>query len=287
MNRIEPQTRWRRRQHVIFDCDATLSATEGIDVLADGHPAQAEVEALTESAMSGERPLDDVYATRLDALQPTLGHVTALRHDYKRHLVDGAREVIAALAMLGHDVYIVSGGLAPPVRELGAHLGIPAEHIHAVETNHDRLSGTWWLPGDDSEQAYAGHDASELATADGKAVVIESILGEAGGGSVLIGDGASDLAANGVVDLFIGFGGVSHRDAIKAAADIYVGARSLFPILPLVGGSAALGAPDSETAAVMQRALDEIDGGAVSFGCHEQRSRFAAAFSLSPPKAES
>ena len=55
---------------VVFDCDSTLSAVEGIDELAGDH--SAEVSELTRRAMDGEVPLDQVYGRRLEMIHPKL-----------------------------------------------------------------------------------------------------------------------------------------------------------------------------------------------------------------------
>ena len=52
---------------VFFDVDSTLVTIEGIDVLADGNP---EIAKLTDAAMNGEIPLDQVYARRLEMIRP-------------------------------------------------------------------------------------------------------------------------------------------------------------------------------------------------------------------------
>jgi len=53
------------------------------------------------------------------------------------------------------------------------------------------------------------------------------------GQALLVGDGVSDLLARPAVELFVGFGGVVHRERVAAGADVYVAAASLAPILPL------------------------------------------------------
>ena len=94
--------------------------------------------------MDGRRDLEEVYGARLDAISPTRAQILALRDDYKRHAVDDARPVIEALQSLGHQVYIISGGLLEPVREFGLSLGVPADQIRAVSVEYDQLSGDWW-----------------------------------------------------------------------------------------------------------------------------------------------
>ena len=54
---------------VIFDCDSTLSAIEGIEELAVAH--REEIARLTDLAMQGAVPLEEVYGRRLDLIRPS------------------------------------------------------------------------------------------------------------------------------------------------------------------------------------------------------------------------
>src|SRR5205085_4145782 len=93
---------------VFFDVDSTLVTIEGIDILAGGNP---EIARLTEAAMNGEVPLDEVYARRLEIIRPTRAAVEALARTYVTSLVDGAEEVIAALQRSGHVIHLVTAGI--------------------------------------------------------------------------------------------------------------------------------------------------------------------------------
>src|SRR5438874_8133622 len=77
-----------------FDVDSTLVTIEGIDVLAGGNP---EIAKLTDAAMNGEIPLDQVYARRLEMIRPSKDRVEQLGATYVQSLVDGAAETIAKL----------------------------------------------------------------------------------------------------------------------------------------------------------------------------------------------
>ncbi len=59
---------------VFFDVDSTLVTIEGIDVLGGGNP---EVARLTEAAMNGEIPLDQVYGRTLQNAGSAVYLVTA------------------------------------------------------------------------------------------------------------------------------------------------------------------------------------------------------------------
>ena len=101
-------------QTVIFDCDSTLTAIEGIDELARGH--RAEIERLTHQAMSGALRLEEVYARRLELIRPTAAEVARVGALYIERMVPGARETVVALRQAGIHVRVLSGGLAPAVR---------------------------------------------------------------------------------------------------------------------------------------------------------------------------
>lgn len=193
-----------RFRSVVFDCDSTLARIEGIDELAGSR--SAEVRALTDAAMAGEIPLEEVYGKRLELIRPTRRTVDALGGRYVETLVPGARETVTALLRRGVTVHVVSGGLLPPVLHLAGVLGIAPEGVAAVGIRFHE------------DGSYSGFDhASPLARSGGKAEVIRAwtlprpIL--------LVGDGATDLEARPAVDAFAAFTGVVHRPEVAAQAD--------------------------------------------------------------------
>jgi len=279
---VQTSVRWPGYRHVIFDCDATLSSIEGIDSLARTDEQRANISALTDSAMSGDMALESVYSTRLDMLRPSRSEVAAVRSSYRSNIVPGASEVVAALLELGHEVYVVSGGLAGPVREFAASLGIDPSHVRAVEATHDRLSGQWWS-GAEATHAYSGHVDTPLTSTNGKASIIAELLSDTEGASMLVGDGLTDLVARSSVDLFVGFGGVATRPVVAAGADVFMSSGRLDAVLALAGGTPALEVfvGDSPAALTMERGLADVGSGAISFNQEALASRFARAFDIS------
>jgi phosphoserine phosphatase len=208
---------------VIFDCDSTLSAIEGIEELARAH--REEIARLTESAMRGEIALEDVYGRRLDLVQPTRAQVEALGERYVQTLVADARETVAALVGEGIEVRVMSGGIRQAVLTLAFALGLSEHAVAAVDVYFD------------SNGDYAGFDnASPLARSAGKRTVLERWLPELPNPTMLVGDGATDLEARPPADLFVAFAGVVERRAIVDAADEVVRTPSLAPILVLALG---------------------------------------------------
>lgn len=236
---LTPRAEWFPFEVVIFDCDSTLSRIEGIDELARWLGREAEVAALTTQAMNGDLPLEAVYSRRLDMLQPTREQLKQLGQLYRDTLVPEAAEVIATLLAHGREVFIVSGGLLEPVRDFGVSLGLPANHIFAVDVDYDQLSGRWWETwkhpqGRNPDERYLIHDHGPLTEGTGKAHIIRRIRAMHRGRAMLIGDGTSDLEASRAVDMFVGFGGVVAREKVQASAEVFIHANSLAPVLPLV-----------------------------------------------------
>jgi phosphoserine phosphatase len=235
---------------VVFDCDSTLAAVEGIDELARGGHADA-IRALTDAAMAGEVPLEDVYGRRLELIRPTRAQVDAIGRLYVHSLVPGAREVVAALRALGKTVRIVSGGLRPAVEEVARELGLGVEDVAAVGIDFA------------ADGSYRGFDLhSPLARSGGKEGVIRAwnlprpVL--------LVGDGATDLEARPAVDAFAAYMGVAWRPAVAEGADFLLRDSSLAPVLALAASDDdRVRLRASEWADVLARGDAALEGGAV------------------------
>lgn len=208
---------------VVFDFDSTLSAIEGIDVLAGA--CGDKVRAMTERAMSGELPLEAVYGERLALIRPTRSDIDRLTGIYADHLVPDAVDTLRALDFLRKRLRIVSGGLLPAVLPVARLLGLSPEQVAAVDLELDAA-------GD-----YVGFDSrSPLTRAGGKGDVIRDW--ELPGPILLVGDGATDLEARPAVDAFVAFMGVVHRPAVAAGADFVISGRSLAPVLAIAPSAA-------------------------------------------------
>ncbi|MEW5987858.1 MAG: HAD-IB family phosphatase [Chloroflexota bacterium] len=275
--------RWPPYQHIFFDCDSTLTAVEGIDALADALGKGWRIKVLTEAAMNGEVDLEEVYARRLRALKPTRAQIQAIRQTYKQNVVEDAAGVIAALQHLGHQVYIISGGLAEPVEEFGVFLGVPRQHIRAVGVQYNQLAGDWWRNQDseypNSDQRYLTFDQGWLTVSDGKAQIVGELLGEQSGRSLLIGDGRSDLLAARAVDLFVGFGGVVERPAVLAQAPVTIHSPTLSPLLALAAGPAGLRRlHHTSYQPLVDKSLHLISTGAMTFQDERLNQKFHQAY---------
>jgi phosphoserine phosphatase len=224
---------------VIFDCDSTLSTIEGIEELARDH--RAEVEALTEEAMRGSIPLEQVYGRRLELVKPPRGRVVALGQRYIETLVPDARETVAALLAEGISVRVISGGLKPAVLNVARHLGVAPEDVAAVDI----------FFGNDGTYSDFETD-SPLAASGGKRTVIDGW--KVARPALLVGDGATDLEARPAVDAFVAFAGVVYRPQVVKSADYVIRERTLAPVLAIALGSERPGSPAAQ--AIYDRGLD-------------------------------
>ena len=198
---------------VVLDVDSTVSGIEGIDWLAArrGDIVSRRVADLTNTAMQGGIPLEQVYGLRLDAIRPRREEVDALSRAYVDALAPGALETIGRLKNAGVQIVLVSGGLRHALLRLALHLGLSATDVHAVSLRFDAVG------------AYQGYDTgSPMTTSDGKRRMVESLALD--GPILAVGDGATDLAMRDVVDLFVAVHRISSRAPnVVDRADVVVG----------------------------------------------------------------
>jgi HAD superfamily phosphoserine phosphatase-like hydrolase len=205
---IQPATQCRGKLFFI-DCDSTLCAVEGIDELARarGDEVFQDVVALTNAAMNGEIPIQEVFSRRMEMIRPDYTLCDQVAELYLATIVPGAVEMIQAVKAAGWLPVILSGGFSPLIKPLAQRLGI--SHVEAVPLYfHD----------DGSYQGYG--DTYPTTRNLGKNTVIrewkQALLPER---VVMMGDGVSDLETKPDVDLFIGFGGVVSRPKVENGCD--------------------------------------------------------------------
>ena len=203
---------------VVFDCDATLSAITGIDELS--RERRSEVERLTDSAMSGQLLLEQIYARRLALARPNRSRVEDLGRLYVDRLVPDAREVVAALADNKVEVRIISSGVRLAVVMLARALGVPEDCVAAVDLRFDAAG-----------EYDAFDERSPLVASGGKITVLQRWQLQRP--IMMVGDGMTDLETRPVVDLFVAFAGVAARPNVMAAADVVIRDFSLAPVLSL------------------------------------------------------
>lgn len=189
---------------IAFDCDSTLSSIEGVDELARiaGDQIFKEVEDLTNQAMDGKVPVEEVFTRRLDLIQPTRSQCEEVGKMYLQTVEPTAKATIAHLQEQGWECLIISGGFEPCIAPLAAELGI--SRVEAVPLFFDE-SGK-----------YLGYDDDYPTTrSGGKPEIIRSIRANMGPNKfVMVGDGVSDLETTPEVNIFIGFLKYVQRDLV-------------------------------------------------------------------------
>ncbi|MBM4207020.1 MAG: HAD-IB family phosphatase [Gammaproteobacteria bacterium] len=207
---------------ICFDCDSTLSKIEGIDELARRAGCFEAMAKLTDRAMNGELPLEAVYGKRLDTIKPDKAAIDWVADLYIAEIVEGTKAVFDTLLMQDKEVHIISGGLRQAILPLAAYLGLPEDHVHAVDIFFHE------------DGSYAGYDINApLARSGGKHEICKQLLG--GNNSLaLIGDGKTDMEAKQPGVTVIGFGGVCDREVTRELADAFVEDADLTAILPLI-----------------------------------------------------
>ncbi len=203
---------------ICFDCDSTLSKIEGIDELARRVGLGEEMSTLTNAAMEGILPLEAVYDRRLSLIRPDQSSIDWLADLYITEIVEGVKDVFVALLAEGKTVHIISGGLRQAILPLAHYLGLPENHVHAVDIYFNQ------------DGSYLNYDLnSPLAKTGGKAVVVGAL--KAQGSLVMIGDGKTDLEAKLAGAYVLGFGGVVDRAIVRESADFYTTEPSLLSVL--------------------------------------------------------
>ena len=207
-------------KNVVFDCDSTLTYVEGADELAKLKGLGREVSKITHQGMNGEITFAQSLYQRLSLLRPSKKDIEHIYQLYRENLVEDVEELVEALRFLKKEVFIITGGYQLAVERLGKFLRIGKSNIFGVRLKFGK------------NEDFVGVQKGHLTANGGKAKMVSKISKT--GPTVLVGDGVTDLEAKESVDLFVGFGGVIERDVVKRNSEVYVKARSLAFILPLV-----------------------------------------------------
>lgn len=210
------------KKSIIFDVDSTLVTIEGLDFLAGHNGVRKKVESLTTKAMEGAYPMNQAMKQKLDLIKPSRADLKVQGQAYIDHLTPGTLETISTLQNLNYPIWLLTGNFHPAIDILAKHLSINLNQVLANDIYFDR-SGN-----------YAGFNHSHpLANNGGKGQIIAGLKDRLCQ-PVFIGDGATDLEAQPFVDLFIGFGGVVERPAVRKSAQVYIDSPNLLAILPFI-----------------------------------------------------
>jgi phosphoserine phosphatase len=210
--------RWAVKM-VVMDVDSTLIQQEVIELLGARAGVEAEVAAITESAMRGEMDFEASLRARVALLA---GLPASVIDDVRAQIVltPGAKTLIKTLQKLGHHIAVVSGGFTSVIEPILKDLGIEHYRANELEVADGKLTGK--LTGPVIDRA-------------AKAVALRDFAREHGVGleqTIAIGDGANDLDMIEAAGLGIAF---NAKPAVKAAADSSITAPFLDSVLYLLG----------------------------------------------------
>lgn len=204
---------------VVMDVDSTLIQQEVIELLAAKAGVEAEVKAITDSAMRGELDFAQSLIARVGLLKGLDESVMAEVREEIR-LTPGARTLVRTLQRLGHIVAVVSGGFINVIEPLVKELGIAHYRANTLEIVDGKLTGK--VQGAIVDRAAKASALSEFAAQENIALAQ----------TIAIGDGANDLDMIAIAGLGIAF---NAKPAVKAAADSSVSAPYLDSVLYLMG----------------------------------------------------
>ncbi|MDR7086974.1 phosphoserine phosphatase [Aeromicrobium panaciterrae] len=165
---------------VVMDVDSTLIQGEVIEMIAAHAGFEAEVAAITESAMNGEIDFRESLTARVKLLEGV--DEAALGEVYDALVyAPGARTMIRTLKRLGYRFALVSGGFTQIIERIAEELGVDYFAANELEVVDGKLTGR--ILGDVVDRA-------------GKAEALRRFADEARipvRNTVAIGDGANDL----------------------------------------------------------------------------------------------
>lgn len=204
---------------LLLDCDSTLSAIEGVDELGRlrGPAVFKAVEDMTNAAMNGGTPMEEIFAQRLNMIKPTLAELQAIGTKYIATVEPTAVETLDKLRAAGWKIAIVSGGFTQAIMPLAKFLGVARVEAVVLKFNED---GT-----------YAGFDETcPTSKSKGKNMIARRLRADFKAQTVvMVGDGASDLEVKGDADKVVGFGRYAVRAKVKAGADVFITSLDQLP----------------------------------------------------------
>ena len=217
---VQPANLLRRGTRlIVMDVDSTLIQGEVIEMLAARAGCEAEVAAVTESAMRGEMDFEASLRARAALLAGVPESAFDEVYD-EIELAPGARTMVRTLRRLGYRFAIVSGGSTRITDRLAEDLGIHFSRANELEVVDGRITGRIVGP---------------VVDRAGKAAALREFAAEIGvpeQAVIAIGDGANDLDMLNAAGLGIAY---NAKPVLRDAADTAVNVPYLDTIVYLLG----------------------------------------------------
>lgn len=188
-----------------MDMDSTLITIECIDEIADMQGLKPQVAAITEAAMRGEIDFRTSLNQRVALLKGLDAAALQRVYDERLGLSPGAETMLKAVQQAGLQTLLVSGGFTFFTDRIKTRLNLNHTHANVLEIIDGKLSGR--VLGDIV-------DAEEK-----KNTVLRTCakLGIAPEQTIVMGDGANDLAMMSIAGLSVAF---RAKPVVRAQADV-------------------------------------------------------------------
>ncbi|KAJ5707579.1 Phosphoserine phosphatase [Penicillium malachiteum] len=213
----------RHKRLAVFDMDSTLIENEVIDEIAKFIGVEKEVSEITERAMNGELDFSASLKERVGLLKGVPADV----FDKLKSVITiakGARELCAALKVLGFKMAVLSGGFQPLAEWLAGQLGLDYAVANHLEIDPETQTLTGKLV-----------ENKPIINAEMKRTLLKSIAAENNiplSQTLAVGDGANDLLMLHEAGLGVAW---RAKPKVQLEAPTRINGESLVDILHLFG----------------------------------------------------
>jgi len=210
------------RRMVVFDMDSTLIQQEVIDELARIAGVEAEVKAITESAMRGEIDFFGSLKQRVALLKGA--NSKGLFDEVKKSIWfnPGAERLCTVLRKLGFKMAVISGGFLPVAQEVQRRLGLDYAFANSLEV-------------DEKTGLLTGETTGPVVTPQRKRALLATISNVEDcrvQQTIAVGDGANDIPMLHTAGLGIAF---CAKPKVQAVTDFRINQKDLSNVLYLIG----------------------------------------------------
>jgi phosphoserine phosphatase len=191
---VVQQAAGRRKRLLLADMDSTMIGQECIDELADFIGQKSRVAAITERAMRGEIEFAPALRERVAVLAGLPANVADAVIAQRITLTPGGPALVRTMRRHGAYTCLVSGGFTLFTAKIAALIGF------------DENRGNHLVIGDDGR--FAGTVAEPILGRDAKLETLKELRGKLGlarHDTLVVGDGANDLAMIGDAGLGVAF----------------------------------------------------------------------------------
>jgi len=202
-----------------MDMDSTLITIECIDEIADMQGLKPQVSEITEAAMRGEIAFAQSLTRRVALLKGLPASALQQVFDERLKLSPGAEKLLHTVQSAGLKTLLVSGGFTFFTDRVKANLKLDFSHSNQLDIMDGKLTG----------RVIGG-----IVDAEEKRRTVERVcaqLGIATSQTIVMGDGANDLAMMGIAGLSVAF---RAKPVVRAQASVALNFAGLDGLLNIL-----------------------------------------------------